>query len=172
MRRSAINLTVPALCAMLAVVLVSTIGRADDARPAPKLNPRPKLTFADRPLVRLSQDKRAELLYDSSRAVRSKPLVMEVTAYCPCNKCCGPDAQGITASGRRVSHNGGRFVAADTKVLPFGTRLIIPGYADEKRVEVVDRGGAIKGNRLDVFFPTHAEALKWGRQKVEVFVVE
>jgi len=63
-------------------------------------------------------------------------------------------------------------VAADTSVLRFGTKLVIPGYATERPVEVLDRGGAIKGNRLDVFFPTHAEALKWGRQKVEVVVVE
>jgi 3D (Asp-Asp-Asp) domain-containing protein len=169
MRRSAINLTVPALCAMLAVVLVSTMGRADDARPSPKLNPRPRLTFADRPLIRLAQEKRTELLYDLPKA---HTMVMEVTAYCPCSKCCGPEAQGVTASGRLVTHNNGRFVAADTTVLPFRTKLVIPGYASERAVEVLDRGGAIKGNRLDVFFPTHAEALKWGRQKVEVVVLD
>src|SRR4051812_3298311 len=37
---------------------------------------------------------------------------MEVTAYCPCPICCGEGAHGITASGKLVSHNGGRFVAA------------------------------------------------------------
>ncbi|WP_428939864.1 3D domain-containing protein [Fontivita pretiosa] len=97
---------------------------------------------------------------------------MEITAYCPCSKCCGPNAQGITASGKHVSYNHGKFVAADTSILPFGTRLLIPGYAAEP-VEVIDRGGAIKGNKLDVFFPTHEEALKWGRQKmVPVIIVE
>ena len=98
-------------------------------------------------------------------------VLMEVTAYCPCTKCCGPHAHGTTASGRRVTHNDGKFVAADSK-LPFGTELIIPGYADGQAVEVLDRGGAIKGNRLDVFFPTHKEALKWGRRKIEVTVFE
>lgn len=96
---------------------------------------------------------------------------MEVTAYCPCTKCCGPAAQGITASGERVSYNGGKFVAADTEILPFGTRLLIPGY-DAKTVEVMDRGGAIKGSRLDVFYPTHEQALEWGRRVVDVVVVE
>jgi len=43
--------------------------------------------------------------------------------------------------------------------------LRIPGYGT---VPVLDRGGAIKGARLDVFFPTHAEALKWGRQSLEI----
>jgi 3D (Asp-Asp-Asp) domain-containing protein len=95
-----------------------------------------------------------------------------VTAYCPCTICCGANAQGITASGKLVTHNGGRFVAADTSVLPFGTKLVIPGYADNQAVEVADRGGAIKGNKLDLFFPTHEAALAWGRQMVEVTVIQ
>jgi 3D (Asp-Asp-Asp) domain-containing protein len=125
-----------------------------------------------------------ELLVDDSAlpAAKATPAVvsvpttrtirMEVTAYCPCVKCCGPKAQGITASGKLISHNGGKFVAADTSVLPFGTKLIIPGYADNQAVEVADRGGAIKGNKLDLFFPTHEAALAWGHQMVEVTVIQ
>jgi 3D (Asp-Asp-Asp) domain-containing protein len=97
---------------------------------------------------------------------------MEVTAYCPCKKCCGSNARGITASGLKVTHNAGLFVAADTTLLPFHTRLIIPGYAGGRSVPVLDRGGAIKGNRIDVFFPTHEQARKWGRRIVEVTVVD
>src|SRR5688572_2660435 len=48
---------------------------------------------------------------------RTRTMLMEVTAYCACPRCCGPRAQGITASGRRVSYNGGKFVAADTSIL-------------------------------------------------------
>jgi 3D (Asp-Asp-Asp) domain-containing protein len=99
-------------------------------------------------------------------------MKMEVTAYCPCKKCCGPKAQGITASGKRVTYNNGLFVAADTKVLPFHTKLRIPGYAELRLVPVLDRGGAIKGNKLDVFFPTHREALNWGRQMIDVMVID
>jgi 3D (Asp-Asp-Asp) domain-containing protein len=127
---------------------------------------------------------RGELLIDDGTlpAAKATPAVtiaptkltlrMEVTAYCPCVKCCGPNAQGITASGKLVTHNGGRFVAADTSVLPFGTKLVIPGYADNQAVEVADRGGAIKGNKLDLFFPTHEAALAWGHQMVEVTVIQ
>ena len=99
-------------------------------------------------------------------------ILMEVTAYCPCQKCCGPRASGVTASGVGVDYNGGRFVAADTRILPFGTELQIPGYgsADGEIVEVVDRGGAIKGYRLDVFYPDHATARQWGRQVLPVRV--
>ena len=97
---------------------------------------------------------------------------MEVTAYCPCTKCCGADAHGVTASGRRVSHDGGKFVAADTTILKFGTLLEIPGYHNARPVEVIDRGGAIKGHKLDVYYPTHEEARLWGRRILNVYVVE
>ena len=85
--------------------------------------------------------------------------------------CCGPNARGLTASGKPVSHNNGRFVAADTRLLPFGTRLSIPGYHDGLAVEVIDRGGAIKGNKLDVYFPTHEQARQWGRRKLLVTIL-
>ena len=103
---------------------------------------------------------------------RTRQIQMEVTAYCACRKCCGPRAQGITASGKRVSFNGGRFVAADPKVLKFNTKLVIPGYANGQPVQVIDKGGAIKGNKLDVFFASHQEARQWGRQKLVVTVIE
>jgi 3D (Asp-Asp-Asp) domain-containing protein len=117
---------------------------------------RPRIAWVGRSLVVVPQPAEMQRL-------------MEVTAYCPCPKCCGPDAQGITASGRTVDYNDGRFVAAD-RSLPFGTRISIPGYGDGQPVEVIDRGGAIKGDKLDVFFPTHDQALQWGRQKLLVTV--
>jgi 3D (Asp-Asp-Asp) domain-containing protein len=101
-----------------------------------------------------------------------RQMLMEVTAYCACKRCCGPRAQGLTASGRRINYNGGRFVAADTRVLKFNTQLLIPGYAGGRPVEVIDRGGAIKGNKLDVFFDSHEAARKWGRQWLVVTVLE
>jgi 3D (Asp-Asp-Asp) domain-containing protein len=105
-------------------------------------------------------------------APAARTIRMLVTAYCPCKKCCGPNAQGITASGKHVSHNGGRFVAADKSVLKLGTKLIVPGYAGETAVEVLDTGSAIKGNRLDVYYPSHQTALEWGKQWVDVVVVD
>jgi len=95
--------------------------------------------------------------------------IMRVTAYCPCEKCCGRWANGITASGHRIQKNA-RFVAAPKNIL-FGAKFIVPGYNNSKPVPVLDRGGAINGNMLDVFFDSHQEALNWGVQylKVEKF---
>lgn len=119
-----------------------------------------------------------ELMHDAMSSAtpgvnpHKKVLWMEVTAYCGCTKCCGSSARGITASGRSIVYNGGQFVAADTKVLPFGTKVQIPGYANDQLVEVIDRGGAIKGNHLDVFFPTHEAAKEWGRKWMGVTVAQ
>ena len=86
-----------------------------------------------------------------------------VSAYCPCEKCCGDWADGITASGKPAE---GKLIAAPRNY-PFGTIMDVPGYG---RASVEDRGGAIEGNKLDLLFPTHQEALEWGRQYVTVKV--
>lgn len=93
---------------------------------------------------------------------------MRVTAYCPCEKCCGKFSDGITACGHKIVQ-GDTFVAAD-KRYGFGTEMIIEGYNNGQVVEVKDRGGAIKGNKLDVFFNTHQEALEWGVRYIDVKV--
>ncbi len=69
---------------------------------------------------------------------------------------------GITASGTKAKKG---TIAADTTHYPFGTVIYIPGYG-LGRVE--DRGGAIKGNKLDLFYKSRKDALKWGRQTKKV----
>ena len=103
---------------------------------------------------------------NSESPVQWQTVRMRVTAYCPCPKCCGSFSDGVTASGHKISQ-GDRFVAAD-KRYPFGTEMIIPGYKNGQAVEVLDRGGAIRGNRLDVFFNSHQEALEWGVRHLDV----
>ena len=99
-----------------------------------------------------------------------KSLRMRVTAYSPDHRSCGVHADGITASGYSVHTNAGRLVAADRKMFDFGQLLSIPGYANEGVVPVLDRGGAIKGNRLDVLYPTHERAMQWGVKHLIVTV--
>lgn len=95
---------------------------------------------------------------------------MRVTAYCPCKKCCGRWADGITASGHAI--NPGDLLCAAGPNIPFGTRIEIPGYS-KLPVRVLDRGGDIKGNRIDVLFydgnleTSHQKALAWGVQYLE-----
>lgn len=97
----------------------------------------------------------------------------EATAYCSCEKCCGawaenrPDGIVYTASGAVAQE--GVTIAADWDVLPPGTVVYIDGLGE--RV-VQDRGGAIKGNSVDVYFEDHDEALVFGRQTVRLYIVE
>jgi 3D (Asp-Asp-Asp) domain-containing protein len=104
------------------------------------------------------------------RAVRT--MSMRVTAYSPDERSCGIHADGITASGYSVETNGGALVAADPRVLPLGSLVSVPGYDDGAVVPVLDVGGAIKGARLDVLFPTHERAVQWGVRELEVTVWE
>lgn len=109
---------------------------------------------------------------------------MEVTAYCDCKKCTSWERNwrlqpvfstgsnkgkvkkiGQTASGAMARKG---TIAASSK-FPFGTRMYVPGYGWGT---VQDRGGAIKGNRLDLFFETHKAALQWGRQQIPVRIYE
>ena len=89
--------------------------------------------------------------------------VYKITAYCPCSKCCGK-ATGRTASGTKAT--AGRTVAASGK-FAFGTKLNIGGHV----YTVEDRGGAVNGNKIDIFVNSHAEALQWGVRYLPVSVV-
>lgn len=95
-------------------------------------------------------------------------LRMRVTGYCPCSQCCGHFSDGVTANNHRIQP-GDTFVAAD-KSFAFGTQMMIQGYNAGRPVQVMDRGGAIKDNRLDLFFHTHQQALQWGVQYLDVLV--
>lgn len=96
-----------------------------------------------------------------------QPIVKEyvITAYCPCMKCCGK-TDGITASGDKATE--GVTVAMD-KSMPFGTKIYIDGVGE--RI-VQDRGGAITGNRIDLYFENHQDAINFGRQTKQVTIIK
>lgn len=100
----------------------------------------------------------------------------KLTAYCSCEKCCGywatirpVDSEGnpivYTADGSVAKH--GVTVAAD-KDIPFGTVLMIDGH----EYTVQDRGGAIKGKRIDIYFDSHEAAKEFGVKYMEIFLKE
>lgn len=77
---------------------------------------------------------------------------------------------GITYSGVKVKRDLYSTVAADLDVFPLGTILFIPGYGYGV---VADKGGAIKGNKLDLFYETVTEVYNdWGKKHLDVYVVE
>ena len=90
--------------------------------------------------------------------------IFKVTAYCSCAKCCGK-VTGRTASG---SHAVAGKTVATSGQFAFGTKLNING----QEYTVEDRGGAIQGNRIDIYMNSHAEALAWGVKYLPVQVIE
>lgn len=83
------------------------------------------------------------------------------TAYCACPICCGSYASGYTASGTLATQ--GRTVACSD--LEFGTQLLINDHV----YTVEDRG--VEGAWVDIYFESHEEALNFGMQQVEVYLV-
>jgi 3D (Asp-Asp-Asp) domain-containing protein len=70
--------------------------------------------------------------------------------------------RGRTATGIPT---GPGVVAVDPSVIPLGTRMSVPGYGDGIAADV---GAAVKGNIIDLWFPTQAQALQWGRRTVTI----
>lgn len=93
--------------------------------------------------------------------------VYKITHYCACKKCCGPNAQGITASGKRVEEN--KTIAVDPKVIALGSQVYIEGYG---YMEAQDTGSAIKGNIIDVYVADHQEALNLGVVYKDVYLMK
>ncbi len=120
-------------------------------------------------------------------AKKEEKVLMEVTGYCNCGKCCGyyrscwscwlipyvssgPNKGkrkkvGITSSGAKAKVG---TIAADISKYPYGTKMFIPGYGWGV---VQDTGGAIKGDHIDIFFNSHKEAEAWGKQNLWVTII-
>ena len=113
------------------------------------------------------------------------PMMVEATAYCNGTPgtgcpivnghpyCTGAYTDGYTATGKRaIAGDGSRenphLIAVDRNVIPLGTTVYIPGLGYAVAEDV---GGAIKGNRIDILFATHAEALKFGRQNIQIQII-
>lgn len=91
-----------------------------------------------------------------------------ITAYCCENypHICNDGEAIYTATGTVAT--AGQTIAVDPSVIPYGTRVEIEGVG----VRIAeDCGGAIKGNRIDLLFSTHEEALEWGKQKRKVKIL-
>ncbi|WP_342505488.1 3D domain-containing protein [Sporosarcina sp. FSL K6-2383] len=82
-----------------------------------------------------------------------------------CNGC-----SGLTATGINLKSNPDmKVIAVDPNIIKLGTKVYVEGYG---YAVAGDTGGSIKGNKIDVFFPTKAEAYKWGRKSVKIKVLE
>lgn len=100
----------------------------------------------------------------------------KLTAYCSCEKCCGKWAlnRPKDENGKDIVYGStgailvaGTSIAVDPSVIPYGSQVEINGHTYTAH----DTGGAIKGNRIDVYFDNHQDALNFGVQYAEVFLI-
>ena len=95
-----------------------------------------------------------------------KEFTVTATAYTAyCNGC-----SGITKTGINLKQNPDlKVIAVDPSVIKLGTKVHVEGYG---YAIAGDIGGAIKGNKIDVFIPTKSEALEWGRKQVKIKILD
>ena len=89
----------------------------------------------------------------------------KLTYYCSCELCCDVET-GITATGTPVVE--GQTIAVDPSVIPYGTQVIINGHV----FTAEDCGGAIKGNRIDIYVNDHDRANALGVNYADVYLVK
>ena len=92
--------------------------------------------------------------------------LFEVTGYCACELCCGPWADGIVYTGGYATE--GKTIAVDPDIIPLGSVVEIDG----RQYIAEDIGGAIKENRIDIFFCSHDDALQYGVKCQDVYLIK
>lgn len=115
-----------------------------------------------------TEESSEEQLYNEYEVVEPPTTTFMVTAYCGENypHICNDGDASTTATG--TTPTAGRTIAVDPTVIPYGSEVILNGHT----YIAEDCGGAIKGNRIDMFFNTHEEALQWGVKYIEGVVVK
>ena len=86
-----------------------------------------------------------------------------ITAYCACTNCCGAHATGLTAAGRPPVQG---ITIAGPRAFPLGTKVSIAGHS----YIVQDRTAKRFDGRWDIYFASHKEALKFGKQTNNITV--
>lgn len=94
-----------------------------------------------------------------------KEMTVSATAYTA--YCAG--CSGVTATGIDLRSNPNqKVIAVDPTVIPLGSKVWVEGYGE---AIAGDTGGAIKGNKIDVFIPTQGAALDWGRKTINIKIL-
>jgi 3D (Asp-Asp-Asp) domain-containing protein len=91
-----------------------------------------------------------------SKEISDEWQLFTITAYCGCEKCCGKTDR-ITTTGTCAVE--GVTIAVDPTVIPYGSLVDIEGIGT---FVAEDCGGAIKGNKIDIYFERHEDALRFG----------
>jgi len=117
-----------------------------------------------KPVIAQAKKKSAPVMkLTSSTSV--KEITVKATAYtASCEGC-----SGITKTGVNIKDNPNKkVIAVDPSVIPLGSKVYVEGFGE---AIAADTGGAIKGNRIDVFIPSEEDAMDFGVQKLTVTIL-
>ena len=156
------------------VASVSRGARTKAAAPAPKATapkvaapkaPAPKATAPKTAAPKAAEPKTASVAATAPAEPAGRTLIVSATAYtASCTGC-----SGITATGINLKANPGlKVIAVDPNVIPLGSKVYVEGYG---YAVAGDTGGAIKGNKIDLFMAKQSSAIAFGRQQVKVTVL-
>ena len=144
--------------------VVASISRGTDkkaAAPAPK-----KAAAASQPAATAKKTTKTSAPAQSAPASSSREFYVSATAYTAfCTGC-----SGITATGINLKANPGlKVIAVDPSVIPLGSKVWVEGYG---HAIAGDTGGAIKGNKIDLFMADKSAALAFGRKQVKIKILD
>ncbi|WHY67071.1 LysM peptidoglycan-binding and 3D domain-containing protein [Neobacillus sp. SuZ13] len=101
----------------------------------------------------------------STKNENSKKITVKATAYtASCEGCSGTTATGINLKANPDK----KVIAVDPSVIPLGSKVYVEGYGE---AIAGDTGGAIKGNRIDVFIPSEEDAIDFGVKQLKVTII-
>ncbi|WKA54861.1 G5 and 3D domain-containing protein [Planococcus shixiaomingii] len=140
-------------------VMVASVSRGKDTTPAAKQE------TAKAKTVKASAPVKKEAKAEKTSEPAGKEMIVSATAYTA--SCAG--CSGITATGINLKSNPGiKLIAVDPSVIPLGSKVWVEGYG---YAIAGDTGGAIKGNKIDLFIADQSAALSFGRKQVKIKVL-
>ncbi|WP_223595464.1 LysM peptidoglycan-binding and 3D domain-containing protein [Neobacillus bataviensis] len=100
-----------------------------------------------------------------SEPEKTKEITVKATAYtASCEGCSGTTATGVDLN----ANPNAKVIAVDPSVIPLGSKVYVEGYGV---ATAADTGGAIKGNRIDVFIPSEQKAIQWGKKQITIKIL-
>ncbi|MCE4045962.1 LysM peptidoglycan-binding domain-containing protein [Lysinibacillus fusiformis] len=113
-----------------------------------------------------SKENAPEANASSTNKTASKEIIVEASAYtASCEGC-----SGITSTGMNLKTNpNAKVISVDPTVIPLGSKVYVEGYGE---AIAGDTGGAIKGKRIDVFFPSQQDAINFGVKQLKVTILD
>lgn len=119
-----------------------------------------------KPVIAQAKKKSARVMkLASSTSTSTKEITVKATAYtASCEGC-----SGITKTGINIKDNPNKkVIAVDPSVIPLGSKVYVEGFGE---AIAADTGGAIKGNRIDIFIPSKQDAIDFGVKKLKVTIL-